>query len=130
MKRWSHLSSNLIIFIGIACVSLTVLLKSLLQLRLALRLIASVAIIAPVGFLMGILFPLGLCSLGVAEPDIVPWVWGVNGALSVLDSVLAVFVAIHLGFRLTLTVGAALYLLAWVLARRWQKVFPSLTGKG
>ena len=69
--------------------------------------------------------PLGLRSLGVAEPDIVPWVWGVNGALSVLGSVLAIFAAIHLGFRVTLTLGAALYLLAWFLARRWQPMVLS-----
>jgi SAM-dependent methyltransferase len=110
----------LVILLLIQALAIPWLLKPLLQLRLALRLIVSVALVAPMGFLMGMPFPLGLRSLGIAEPDIVPWVWGVNGALSVLGSVLAIFVAIHLGFRVTLTLGAALYLLAWVLARRWQ----------
>jgi hypothetical protein len=96
------------------------LLESLLRLRLALRLMVSVALIAPLGFLMGMPFPLGLRSLSAAEPEIVPWVWGVNGALSVLGSVLAIFVAIHLGFGPTLTLGATLYLLAWVLVRWWR----------
>lgn len=112
----------LIILLLAQALALPWLLESLLRLRLALRLVISVALIAPLGFLMGMPFPLGLRSLGAAEPNIVPWVWGVNGALSVLGSVLAVFAAIHLGFRLTLTLGMALYLLAWMLARRWQRL--------
>lgn len=66
----------------------------------------------PLGFLMGMPFPTGLkISKQIFERD-VGWMWGINGVASVLGSVLAVVVAVLLGFTLTLVLGAVAYLLA------------------
>ena len=81
--------------------------------------ILSVATLAPVGFLMGMPFPLGLRLLdrmGSQWAQLVPWVWGINGATSVLGSVLAISIAINLGFRATLVGGLLIYGVAFVTA--------------
>jgi hypothetical protein len=39
----------------------------------------------------------------------VPWAWGLNGALSVVGATLAIFIAMNWGFQLTLWTAAATY---------------------
>jgi hypothetical protein len=71
--------------------------------------VASVALIAPLGFVMGRPFPLGIRIVHARVTRLVPWVWGVNGAASVLGSVVATVLAITYGFTWTLLVGLACY---------------------
>jgi hypothetical protein len=69
----------------------------------------SVALVAPLAFVMGMPFPLGLKRLGEAD---IPWAWGINGTASVLSSMLATLVAVHFGFSALVASAAALYALA------------------
>ena len=48
-----------------------------------------------------------------------PWVWGINGAMSVMASVTAIILAIELGYTAVFLLGAACYGLAALLVRRW-----------
>ena len=70
--------------------------------------------LAPLGMAMGMPFPRLLGVLQQREPTLVPWAWGVNGALSVVASVLAALMALSWGFRVVLIAGAAAYLGAWL----------------
>jgi hypothetical protein len=88
-----------------------------LGLSLPLRFGVSVLLLAPPGLLMGIPFPAGLRRLGAESPDLIPWVWAVNGAASVVASVLAALLALSFGFRLVLLVGAACYAGACLMVR-------------
>ncbi len=76
------------------------------------RLAITALILAPMSFLMGVPFPLGMRWAGKHRSGIVPWLWGVNGVMSVTGSALAIALAIHIGLRLTLLVAALLYGLA------------------
>jgi len=69
-----------------------------------------VCLIAPAGFLMGIPFPTGLTRLERQFPEAVRWAWALNAAASVLGSVAAICLAIYIGLRATVLVGALLYL--------------------
>jgi len=80
------------------------------------RIAAAVALLAPLGFLMGIPFPQGIHWLEQETPDLIPWVWGVNGAASVVSSVLAALLALSFGFRWVLMAGAVCYAGAWLTA--------------
>jgi hypothetical protein len=91
-----------------------------LGLSLAARLGITVLVLAPVGFLMGLPFPRGVQWLEQAAPGLIPWVWGVNGAASVVSSILAALLALSFGFRWVLLAGAACYAGAW-LASAWQQ---------
>jgi predicted membrane-bound spermidine synthase len=80
----------------------------------------TVAALAPVAFLMGMPFPLGLRLLDRVGPqwaELIPWVWGINGATSVLGSILAITIAINFGFRTAMAVGLCAYGLAMLTAR-------------
>ena len=66
--------------------------------------------LAPLGVAMGMPFPRLLGALQEREPALVPWAWGVNGALSVVASVLAALMALSWGFRAVLLAGAVAYL--------------------
>lgn len=82
-----------------------------------LCILLTISTLGPVGFLMGMPFPLALRLLDRVGPQwaaLIPWVWGINGATSVLGSILAITLAINFGFRITLMFGLLVYGLAWV----------------
>jgi hypothetical protein len=84
---------------------------------LGVRLAVTVVILAPLGFLMGIPFPRGIQWIETQSPGLIPWLWGVNGAASVVASVLAALLALSFGFRWVLVAGAACYAGAWLTAK-------------
>ena len=85
-------------------------LDSSLALPLAAKLALVVLLLTPIGFLMGMPFPSGLGRLEKRYPQAVCWAWAVNAAASVLGSVGAIFLAIHIGLGLTMLVGGVCYL--------------------
>ncbi|HQE92681.1 MAG TPA: hypothetical protein PLH19_00695 [Anaerolineae bacterium] len=89
-----------------------------LALPLGGRMIVTVAALAPGGVLMGMPFPQGLRRLGElpTRATTLPWAWGVNGALSVVASVLAAMLALSFGFDEVLIGGALCYAGAWLAA--------------
>ena len=58
--------------------------------------------LAPLAFLMGLPFPLGLAWLERTGPALVPWAWAVNGCASVVSGVLAAIAALSFGFTAVL----------------------------
>ena len=80
------------------------------------KMAVTVLLIIPAGFLMGMPFPAGLSRLETYYPNSVRWAWALNAASSVLGSAGAIFLAIYCGLRITVLIGAALYLAALVLA--------------
>jgi hypothetical protein len=79
------------------------------------RVILTLALIAPLAFLMGLPFPLGLSRLAAEAPDSIPWAWGINGCASVLSALLAALLAVHAGYSFVLLMAAALYAMAAVI---------------
>jgi hypothetical protein len=77
-----------------------------------LKLLITVASIAPAAFLMGMPFPCGLRRMERRHSPSVRWAWSLNAAASVLGSVSAVLLAIYMGLRATLLAGAMCYLCA------------------
>ena len=105
----------LIAFLLLHAVFSSAVLEQTLQLALGLRLVVAVLLLAVLGFLMGIPFPVGIRWAGRRQATVVPWLWGINGVSSVLGSALATALAIHVGFRLTLIVAAVVYSTAALL---------------
>jgi hypothetical protein len=97
------------------------LLTSLVGLPFIAKLALTAALLAPLGFVMGMPFPAGLAALGGdAEGSLVEWAWAMNAAASVLGSVLAMIIAIHFGLNVTLALGAGAYCMALVSSRALQ----------
>ena len=104
--------AGIALFAGLYIAILPVLFDWLAPLAEPARVIAAVALIAPLGFCMGLPFPLGLSSLGADAAELVPWAWGINGCASVLSAVLASVLAVHFGFTVVVALAVGLYLLA------------------
>jgi len=79
-------------------------------LPLAGRVAVTALALAPLGLLMGTPFPQGLALARQCAPELLPWIWAVNGCASVVSAVLAPMVAIDLGFRVVMVIGAVAYL--------------------
>ncbi len=88
--------------------------EALLAAPLWARLTAAVAVMGPLGYLMGQPLPAGLSLL--RQERLVPWVWSLNGALSVLGSIGALVLAVNFGYTVSMLVGPACYLVAGALA--------------
>lgn len=76
------------------------------------KVIISLALIAPLAFLMGIPFPHGLAWVNRTSPALVPWAWAVNGYLSVVAATLAAVLAMNVGFRGVVLCALVCYLVA------------------
>lgn len=94
-------------------VGLSVLFRAALAAPLGWRLVVAVAALAPLALLMGIPFPRGVALLTGGSPVLVAWAWAVNGAVSVVASILAALAALSFGFSAVLAAGAVCYLGAW-----------------
>jgi hypothetical protein len=70
--------------------------------------------LAPLAFLMGVPFPVGLAWLERGQPGLTPWAWAVNGCASVVAGVLAAIFALSSGFTAVLLAGAGCYAGAWL----------------
>jgi MFS family permease len=125
-QRWSHPAGQrrgvVIAVAGIVLASLLclVVLQAWMGVftgwPLWLRVVLTLALVAPLAFCMGMPFPLGLSRVAEHAPDLVPWAWGVNGCASVVSAVLASLLSIHLGFVAVIIAAVALYgLAAWLV---------------
>jgi hypothetical protein len=91
---------------------------AMLWLPIQLKIALTVAMIAPLGFVMGMPFPSALRRLEEWHAPSVRWAWSLNAASSVLGSVGALMCGIYLGLAQTLIIGGLFYLAAMgVLAR-------------
>jgi predicted membrane-bound spermidine synthase len=94
------------------------LLTALVGLALPLKVILTVAMIGPLGFVMGMPFPTALERLERWHAPSVRWAWSLNAASSVLGSVGALVCAIYFGLVQTLLIGGLFYLAALVVIAR------------
>lgn len=84
-----------------------------IQTRIAITFI----LLFPLGFLMGMPFPLGIRIVGNSlKAGGVPFYWGLNGIMSVFGSIAAIMIGVSLGFTFTTLAGSASYLLAAICA--------------
>ncbi len=81
-----------------------------------IRMLVSVCLFLPVGFIMGVPFPTGIRMIhALGMTDQVPRMWAINGFSSVFGSVLAISVAIIWGFKTSIMMGALFYFLVTIL---------------
>jgi hypothetical protein len=78
------------------------------------RIIYSFVTMALIGTLLGMPFPTGFSLLSNEKKVLAPWLWGVNGAASVVSSVLAVVISIFYGISTTFFTGIVFYVLAFI----------------
>ena len=90
-------------------VALRPLLDGVLGFALPMRIVVVVALISPLGVLMGMPFPWAIGELVRKDDRLVPFAWVVNGAASVLGGSITVILAMAAGFTVVFWAAAALY---------------------
>jgi hypothetical protein len=104
------------VLIGAYTLGLPKLFQIALAAPLWVRLLVVVVALGPPGFLMGIPLPKALAQLEGQAASLIAWAWGVNGAVSVVASILAALLALSYGFSAVLALGACCYAGALVTA--------------
>jgi predicted membrane-bound spermidine synthase len=80
------------------------------------RIALAIALLGPAGFFMGMAFPLGMRLAAQSGEDIKAWLWSINGAASIVASVLAVVVAMAWGISTAWWLGVGCYAFALTMA--------------
>jgi ankyrin repeat protein len=120
------------IFIGLVGVLYALALSSVLNLVLPwplwTRLIVLALLVFPLGIAMGIPFPSGVRLMSLSRQAEIPWMWGVNGLMSVAGGALAIVGAKLVGFNACL-VSAALLYAALALSLRGLGIAAEASGR-
>jgi hypothetical protein len=81
------------------------------------RIAVALLSLLPVGLMLGVPFATGLRYLEEYDARLIPWAWGINGLTSVMGSILAIILAMRIGFTAVVLLAAATYLLGYGTVR-------------
>jgi spermidine synthase len=85
------------------------------------RVLISAAMIFPLGFFLGMPFPLGILAIANHPRGAIAWAWGMNGLFTVAGGFISILISMGYGFNFAIGLALALYALALVLYPRLQR---------
>jgi hypothetical protein len=85
------------------------------------RIALTLVLIAPPAFLMGFCFPMGMRLIQDGNDPRASWYWAINGAFSVIGSVVAMVTSFSAGLSATLWMGTTLYLATGLVFHKLSK---------
>src|SRR6202011_3848860 len=101
-RRWAF-PFVAIIVIGLALIAIyPPLAKLALALPLPGRAGIAAVMIFPLGFFLGMPFPLGILAIANQPRGAIAWAWGMNGLFTVIGGLTSVFLGLELGFNFTI----------------------------
>ncbi|MEE9394477.1 MAG: hypothetical protein V3W41_18435 [Planctomycetota bacterium] len=115
--RLMKLMFGILISLAFALLALNWLVPLLLGWPLWSRILVTVAIIAPLGTMLGMPFPTGIRILEQNCPQLLPWGWAINGFMSVLASILCIVLSQEIGFTKVLMIAGAVYAFGFLLMK-------------
>ena len=99
-----------------------------LGLPVFIRMLITFVLLAPLGFVMGMPFPLAIRIIPKSAAGIIPWAWALNGWMSVVATIASIIIARTTGYSYAFMVAIFFYVVALILApflkRVGQKVIP------
>ncbi len=111
-QRWSR-PFLAVIAIGLALVVWYPTIAGLVLAQpLAGRVALSGALLFPLGFFLGMPFPLGILAIENQPRGAVAWAWGMNGVFTVVGGLLSALLSLEKGFDFTLLVAISCYVAA------------------
>jgi MFS family permease len=106
-------------------VILPIVLETALRHGLPVRIAVAGALLVPLGFLLGMPFPVAIASLTARQASsLIGWAWAANGFGSVLGPLLAVLIAMDFGFDAVAWIAAIGYGVALAAFGRWGAGTP------
>jgi hypothetical protein len=98
-----------VFLVAIMAVITPVVFGACLGLGISWRITIALLLVAPLGFVLGIPFPLGLRLAMQRSSALGSWAWGVNGFFTVIGTVLALMLGMMIGVRMVLLLACACY---------------------
>jgi len=111
IKNLKIMIFTIFILIILTSILIVFIINNFIVLNLIPKIILTVIIVAPLGFLMGFPFPLGIRTI---NKELIPWSWAVNGSASVLSPILAVLIALYIGYNSVLFLAGIIYILGLI----------------
>jgi hypothetical protein len=88
----------------------------------AAKILLMAVFLMPLGFLMGVPFPMGMKLLGETNNELIPWAWAINSCLSVLAPVVTIMLALVTGFQSIMWLAAVCYFTAFVSLKKMIEI--------
>lgn len=85
---------------------------------LEVRTLVTVLFLLPLGFFLGMPFPLGILAIRHHQKGAIAWAWGMNGLFTVIGSLVSIIISLQFGFNATLLFGLSLYAAACLIFPR------------
>lgn len=115
-SRWAAAGARraglLVLTLSLYGFSLPFVTRPMMGLALPIKIIVAVLLSFPPAFLMGMLFPIGIGAIRTRVARLIPWVWGLNAAFSVLGAILSLYLAMSFGHTVTWYAFVAAYAFA------------------
>ena len=92
-----------------------------LGLPTGVRMVIASAYLFPIGFFMGMAFPLGILCVERHSRAAVAWAWGMNGLFTVIGGLASVLLSIYVGFTVTELIALGIYGIALAALARMRK---------
>jgi hypothetical protein len=129
--RFSKRDRRLLIWVVVATLAMlivtatsaSVVFSVALGLSLAWRIVITAVLVAPLGILLGMPFPIGLGIVAEEAQPLISWAWAVNGFFTVIGSVLGLMLGMTIGFRGVLALAGGCYLVS-LAAIYFSKLSP------
>jgi spermidine synthase len=119
-RRWAF-PFVAIIVIGLALIAVyPPLAKFALAFSLPGRAAVAALMIFPLGFFLGMPFPLGILAIAHQPRGAIAWAWGMNGLFTVIGGLGSVLLGLELGFNFTIVIALALYACALAVFRKMR----------
>ncbi len=99
-----------------------ILYKFFLGLPIVARAAITMAVLTPLGFVMGMPFPLAMRILKPEAAGMVPWAWAINGWMSVVASLGTILVSRLAGYHQAFAVALFAYAIALLVAGKIQHI--------
>ena len=123
-KRWA-VPFVAILAVGLALVALyPALSRFALALSLPGRMLASSIMMFPLGFFLGMPFPLGVLAISNQPRGAIAWAWGMNGLFTVVGGFVSVIVSVTFGFNFAILLALSIYGLAFSVFPRLRAMAP------
>jgi spermidine synthase len=123
-SRWA-IPFVAVIAIGLALVALYPAIAHLaLALPLGGRVVVSGLMIFPLGFFLGMPFPLGILAIAHQPRGAIAWAWGMNGLFTVIGGLASVIIGLELGFNFAVMIALVLYACAFAVFRKMRDTVP------
>ena len=115
-KRWWIPFAGIAVSTLFLIFSQQVLFDTLLQFSTPVRILSTIIMIFPLAFFTGMPFPLGILAVQHKPTGTVAWAWAFNGLFTV-GGVFCAISSVYFGFRITMLIAVAAYMLAYFVYR-------------